>query len=99
MADKFTVHFFDAARPDDDDVFPVYVYSTVVPRVGDHVHYHVDDAGHNFEGAEPGTIKGRVAKVEIEYRRTGHSVPVLVSVYLDDYQALAPKGWRQGRSA
>lgn len=93
-----TIHFFDADRPDSDDVFPIYVYADIIPRIGDRIHYHVDNAVHSFEGDEPGTIKGVVDNVEIEYRRMGHDTPVLVSVYLKEYEALPPTGWRQGRS-
>jgi hypothetical protein len=86
-----TVHFFDADRPNDDDVFPVYVYSGVIPRVGDHIHYHVDNSAHRYEGDEPGQIEGQVSKVEIEYRRMGSNTHVLASVYLSSYRATPPR--------
>lgn len=87
-----SVHFLDAARPDSDDVFPVYVYTDVVPRIGDHVHYYVEPHSmHSYEGAEPASIKGRVAKVLIEYRRFPRETVPVVSVYLDGYEITLPK--------
>lgn len=85
-----TIHFNDAARTDDDGVFPIYVYSDVVPRVGDSIHYHVDNPKHRFEGDEPGAIEGKVERVEIEYRRMSTDTVAMVSVWLSDYKATPP---------
>lgn len=97
MSENNTVHFFDAARPEDDEVFPVYVYSDTIPRVGDFVHYHVDDSTHRWEDGEPGQIEGFVVKVSIEYRAMETRTHVMASVYLDEYKATPPKGYRQGK--
>lgn len=85
-----SLHFFDAARPDDDGVFPVRVYTDIIPRVGDSIHYHVDYYGHSYDDGEPGSITGRVERVEIEYRRYKLDTPSLVSVWLSDYTATPP---------
>ncbi len=92
-----SIHLYDAARPDDDDVFTVVVYSDFIPRVGDNVHYHVDNPSHVWDAEEPGQITGTVERVEIEYRRMNSCTYVLALVYLRDYVTKPPKGWRQGK--
>jgi hypothetical protein len=97
--EEVSIHFYDATRPDDDSVFSVYVYSSVIPRVGDHVHYYVDypthmPNGHRCEPGEPIKIDGVVAKVQIEYRRMRYSERqndvTMVLVYLDGYAVELP---------
>lgn len=92
-----TIHFNDAARPDDEDVFPVYVYSDIIPRVGDSIHYHVDTPSYSFEGDEPGAIEGKVERVEIEYRRMKQDTVVMVSVWLSDYKVTPPTERQKGK--
>lgn len=92
-----SIHLFDAARPDDDELFPVQFYSDVIPRVGDAIHYHVDMSKPRFEDGEPGSVQGRVARVEIEYRRMTSDVVTLVSVWLDDYKAEPPTKRQLGK--
>ena len=89
---KFSLHFWDNARPDDEGVFPVYVYTDVVPRVGDHVYYNKENTPpQSYEDGEPEVLQGRVAKVEINYRMFQRETVALVSVWLDDYKTRMPK--------
>jgi len=98
--EEVTIHLFDAARPDDDDnVYPIQVYSPVFPRVGDYVYYWVDyprhtKNGHKCQEGEPVTIEGIVSKVQIEYRRmrwnNRQNDVTMVLVYLDEYTAKLP---------
>ena len=88
---EVSLHFYDAARPDDDEnVFPVYVYTDVIPRVGDSINYHIDYYGHEYSDGEPGSITGKVEKVEIEYRRFKTATVPMVLVWLSDYMAGDP---------
>jgi len=90
-----TVHLFDAQ---DQECFPIYVYTNAVPRVGDHIHYWVDYSFEHgptrpFEEMEPEKIDGIVEKVEIEYRRMRwgqQSDYTSVSVWLKDYKVTLP---------
>ena len=87
-----SIHLFDASRPDDDEnVYPVQCYSDVIPRVGDHIDFHVDWHGYTFSAGEPMSVEGCVAKVEIEYRRMSSFTAVLVSAWLSDYKATLPQ--------
>jgi hypothetical protein len=95
---------------DDEDSFPVYIYSNVIPRVGDYVHYWVDYPTHmtrerrglkEVEDGEPQKITGKVADVTIEYRVMDYSserkLVTNVSVFLSDYKVtLYPKVKRIG---
>ena len=88
-----------------DDAFPVYIYSNVIPRVGDNVHYWVDYPAHmtrerrglkEVEDGEPQKITGTVVSVAIEYRVMDYSserkLVTNVSVFLSDYKVvLYPK--------
>lgn len=90
-----SIHLFDADRSDDvgtdeGGVFPVQFYCDLIPRVGDTIHYVVESSTPSFEDGEPGKIEGRVARVEIEYRKMTKSVATLVSVWLSDYKATPP---------
>jgi hypothetical protein len=82
-----------------EDTFPVNVYSNVIPRVGDVVMYWVDYPTHvsrerrgsrEIEKGEPQRIAGKVESVIIEYRVMDYSktrkLVCNVSVYLSDYQ-------------
>jgi hypothetical protein len=94
------VHIFDAARPDDDDdVYPINVYTPVVPNVGQHIHYWVDyprhlPNGHKCQPGEPVSIEGTVNKVDIEYRRMRYGERqndvTIIMVYLDGYTVKLP---------
>lgn len=98
--EEITIHIWDATRPDDEEnVFPIYVYSPAIPRIGDHVHYWVDyprhlPNGHKCEEGEPIKIDGVVSKVQIEYRRMRWGVRqhdvTMVSIYLDGYTSTMP---------
>ena len=98
-----TIHFYDV---NDDETFPVYVHSPVVPRVGDKISYWVDYPTHMtraqrglspIEDGEPQKLTGTVASVEIEYRYMQYNplspkVFTMVVVYLEDYKVtLYPK--------
>lgn len=85
-----SIHLFDAARPDDDGVFPIQFYCDVIPRVGDTIHYNANMSKPSFEEGEPGSVEGRVERVEIEYRKMTQSTTTLVSVWLSDYKATPP---------
>lgn len=79
-----SIHLLDAARPDDDSVQNVSVYSDVIPRVGDRITFSPDR--YRRKPDEPLSVSGVVARVEIEYRRLTSGTTALVSVYLDDYK-------------
>lgn len=89
---------------DDDDAFPVTVYTDIIPRVGDEIYYWVDYPTHltraerglrDVEDGEPQSIGGIVERVVIEYRKMDYGNPknvTMVGVYLKDYTAtLYPK--------
>ena len=97
MAEEMaTIHLFDA---ENEDTFPVYVSSPVVPRVGDRVHYWVDYPEHMtreqrglapVEPGEPRSLDGVVERVEIEYRvmdynRGRRYVVTSASVFLREF--------------
>lgn len=89
-----TIHLFDIT---DDEAFPVYVHSDVIPRVGDEIYYWVDYPTHmtreerGMSDIEPGTpqkVTGVVERVEVEYRKMDYGTPRIVNmigVYLRDY--------------
>lgn len=91
-----TIHLFDVR---DEEAFPVYVSSPVVPRAGETVHYWVDYPRHMtreqcglapVELGEPRSVTGVVERVEIEYRVMDYNpgrkrVVTSASVFLRDY--------------
>lgn len=91
-----TIHLFDA---ENDETFPVYFYSNVIPRVGDEIYYWVDYPRHmtrdqrglaETEDGEPEKVTGTVSRVEIEYRIMDYNplarrVVNTVSVYLSGF--------------
>lgn len=105
---EITIGLMDARRPDDEDnVYQVQVTSSVLPRVGDEVHYWVDypthmpDA-HRCEDREPIKVSGTVERVFVEYRRmrwgSGPERDVTLAIlYLKDYKAVLPP--REGKKA
>lgn len=97
-----SIHLFDADRAEDlgadeGGVFPVQFYCDLIPRVGDTIHYVVEMSRPSFEDGEPGQIEGKVARVEIEYRRMTSDVATLVSVWLSDYKATPPNKRQLGQ--
>ncbi len=92
-----TVHIYDI---NDDDGFPLYVYTNVIPRVGDEIYYWVDypkhmENAHGCEGREPIKVEGTVERVSIEYRRMRYGNPdkvhTMVGVFLKDFKATLPE--------
>ncbi|MBO9430610.1 hypothetical protein [Sulfitobacter sp. R18_1] len=93
-----SVHLHDA---DNDDAFPVTIYTSVIPRVGDEVVYWVDYPTHMTraqrglsptEVGEPQRVTGVVAKVTVEYRHMEYNAErphtvSMVGIYLSDYEA------------
>lgn len=64
-----TLSFVDAAVPNQE--IPGSVYVTVVPQVGDSVHYHVDFPEHVPGRIETGSVidvKGTVVSRSVSYR-------------------------------
>lgn len=97
MSEEISIHLYDASKPDEEII---QFYSSVIPRVGDKIHYwidyprHMPDA-HGCEPGEPVTINGTVANVRIEYRRMRwrqgeQRIVTLASVDLDNYEAKIP---------
>jgi len=101
MTDKPAIHFFNYEDPDEKlGQFPIYVYSGVIPRVGDGVHYwldypeHLGAAGHRCRDGEPIAITGCVVSVVLEYRMMRYAKDTLVemvSVALADYVEIFAK--------
>jgi hypothetical protein len=89
-----TVHLHDI---NNDETFPVYVRTEIIPRVGDEVYYWVDYPRHMtrkdrgmspVEPGEPQRVTGIVDRVTIEYRKMdyGNSKNVtMVGVFLRDF--------------
>jgi hypothetical protein len=92
-----SIHLWDVTDPDEKRTFPVTVWSDVIPRIGDEVHYYVDYPRHmpdsiTPEPGQPMRVTGTVAKVRIQYRMmqgwgTTSKIHTLVSVDLNQYKA------------
>jgi hypothetical protein len=94
MTTDISIHLNDI---NNDDTFPVTIWSNVIPRKGDEVYYWVDYPTHmtraqrglqETEPGEPQRVTGLVEKVAIEYRVMDYGTRTLVtmvSVFLSDY--------------
>lgn len=81
-----SVHFY---REGDDELADdlTHIYSNVVPRVGDAIHYYIDTAYESVDPSPPATImdlRGVVTRVEVNYRDMRDRLVVMVLVYLKD---------------
>jgi hypothetical protein len=77
-----SLHIHDASDPDGDEL--TQLYCDFVPRVGDSIHFTIDQPSSEFEPDQIGDIKGTVSRVEVEIRSLRQSTPLLVSVWLDE---------------
>jgi len=99
--ESITVHIWDNARPEqyEDEKYHIHVEAAMVPRVGDSVYWWLDYPTHmprEFEQDDPIRVEGKVARVEIEFRRMEWGAPNLfktvtsASIWLDDFRVKLP---------